>query len=298
MLFPVLVSVIHSYSKGYHTFVVKPNRPFCVTLQHSMLVFALDEVPPSRVNFTVIDPKNRTLPVPMQTFTHILFFDTTIFVSVPKGESFPLHYWLIPTDLCSAISYSAIADHQLTLKLHSPSLPSDFCIFSQSGAASYSATLDYHSDSTKGKIEFWTNSISPARRCRRNSLCQFTSRRPFFMRVINATDAEFEARVHFTALRRSIQSYECGIRPLPIVIRPPIQMPMGVIEISDIACVSMAEDVLSWVVTGIAVVTLISVLLCILHCSGVIDLKFLVRKDRFKELGENPYAAPILQDAE
>jgi hypothetical protein len=293
----VLPVVALCSTKGYHTFAVKHDRPFAVILNENILVVALDEVPPPYVNFTVVDRKNQTTAVPMSTFSHILFFKTTIFVSVVGRRVFSLHYWLIPTTVCSAVSYSAIADHQLTFRLQSDNARSDFCIFSQSGAGSYSAILDYHSEAPRPRVEFWTQSTGPARRCKRGRLCEFRSSRPFFLRVANITDAAFHAAITFWAFRWAVDSSECSMKPIPFLVEPPIQIPMGVMSVAGIQCVSMAEDVLRYTAIVLCVGAVGVAVLCALHWSGYINLRATCgctrEGDRFRDLKENPYAEPL-----
>jgi hypothetical protein len=259
MLLPFLFPwAIRSYPKGYHSFTVKYDRPFAIILKKNMLVLALDEIPSPTVNFTVFDRHNKSALIPMLPLTHLYFFETTFMVTVPKQQSYTLHYWILPTSLCSSISYAAVADHQLSFRLSSESARTDFCLFSQSGASSYTAILDYHSGSPNNRIEFYTKSTGPAKKCKQNSQCEFRSNRPFFMRVVNVTNYEFEATLNFWAFRRSIDSSECLIKPIPILIEPPIQVPMGVISITDIHCVSMAEDLLKYILIAIVVVVVAS----------------------------------------
>jgi hypothetical protein len=117
------------------------------------------------------------------------------------------------------------------------------------------------------------------------------------MRVTNVTKAAFEASVTFWAFRWSVDSYECAIKPLPILIEPPIQMPMGVFSIDGIHCVSMADDVLQFVVVvgGVAIVCVI--ILCAMQLLGYINLRAICglssESARFGELKANPYADPL-----
>jgi hypothetical protein len=68
-----LPALIQCLAKGYHTFTVRYDRQFAVTLSKNMLIFALDEVLPSYVNFTVSNRKNRTTQRLMPTFSNLIF---------------------------------------------------------------------------------------------------------------------------------------------------------------------------------------------------------------------------------
>jgi hypothetical protein len=272
MLLPLLLAGALSYTKGYHTFTVKHDHPFAISLKKNLLVFALNEILSPVVNFTVIDRRNRSIQIPFVTFTHLYFFETTILVTVPSGRICLLHYWLLPTALCSSISYAAIADHQLSFRLSSDSVKSDFCIFTQSGASTYTAIMDYYSASPRSRIEFYTSSVGPDKRCRGNGICEFKATRPFFIRVANVTGSEFDAKFTVWALRRSIESSECMIQAIPIVIEPPILMPLGAMLTSEIKCVSMAEDMLRYIVIALGVVVAGGGVLVLLHRIGYINI--------------------------
>jgi hypothetical protein len=302
MLIALFLGRISSYTKGYHTFTVKHDRPFAIALKKNLLVFALDELPSSSTNFTIVDRHNRSIPISFDTFTHLYFFETTILVTVPPGKACVLHYWLLPTSLCSSISYAAIADHQLSFRIRSDSVKSDFCIFTQSGASTYTAILDYYSAAPRNRIEFYTSSVAPDKRCPRNGICQFKANRPFFIRVVNVTDFQFDASISLWTLRRSIESSECLIQAIPIVIEPPILLPLGLMSTSEIKCVSMAEDMLKYIGVGIAVFAVALVLLVVLHRIGYINVRAIFgctgESDRFNALKESPYADPLPGEAD
>jgi hypothetical protein len=84
---------------------------------------------------------------------------------------------------------------------------------------------------------------------------------------------------------------------MPFLIEPPIQIPMGVISVAGIQCVSMAEDVLKYTVIGLCVGALGVAVLCAMHWSGYINLRAAWgctrERDRFRDLKENPYAEPL-----
>jgi hypothetical protein len=286
-------------ANGYHQFTVAHDHPFTVTLRKSMLVLALDEVPPDAVNFSVVDRRNRTLMVPIAAFSHLILFETSLSITVPARSRlrYLIHFWLIPRHLCSSVSYSGIVDHRVTFQLRSDSVHSDFCLFSQAGASSYSAAIDFQSSLAATRVEFYTNSKSADRVCKRPSLCRFSARRPFFVRVANATNAEFEAVVSLAARRGGVDSHECSVKPIPVLVEPPIQVPMGRLTITDVKCVSQAENTLRTVVFDIAVGLVALALLALLHWSGVINLRVLWKcsgeSERFGALKENPYADPL-----
>jgi hypothetical protein len=302
MLATLLLGHVLSYTKGYHTFTVKHDRPFAIALKKNLLVFALDEPPSRRANFAVVDRHNQSISIPFLAFTHIYFFDTTILVSVPPGTICVLHYWLLPTSLCNSISFAAVADHRLSFRLNANPAKTDFCIFSQSGAASYTAILDYYSASPRNRIEFYTSSVGPDRQCKRNGICKFKANRPFFIRIANITGFEFDASITLWALRRSTELTDCRVQPIPIVIEPPVQIPIGAMLASDITCVSMAEDVLKYIGIGIGVFGVAFVVLVVLHRMEYINVRALFgctkEMERFNALKEHPWADPLPGEAE
>jgi len=293
----LLVSLGSAFSKGYHSFTATYSRPFHIKLSKNILVFALDEAPPAGANFSVIDRKNHSIPVPLDAFTHMQFFETTLFISVARGSEFTLHFWLVPPSLCNGISYSSVADHTLAFDLASRSLKSDFCVFSQSGASSYSALVSFQSGNPGGAIEFYKHPRRPAERCRHNRMCSFSSSHPFFMRATGVAKASFSASVAYSVGRRSIRSAECGIAVMPFVIEPPMQVPMGVLVVSNIRCVAAADVVLKYIVfmTAGAVVALLALLG--LHWSGFINVRAVLgcrgESAHFNALRENPLAREL-----
>jgi fumarate reductase subunit D len=58
---------------------------------------------------------------------------------------------------------------------------------------------------------------------------------------------------------------------MPILIEPAIQIPMGVMSTSDIHCVSMAEDLLRYILMVIVVVVSVFLILIALHRVGSIQ---------------------------
>jgi multisubunit Na+/H+ antiporter MnhC subunit len=74
-------------------------------------------------------------------------------------------------------------------------------------------------------------------------------------------------------------------------------MPLGALSVSDVQCVSMAENTLQNIVIGFAVVSVTLALLVALHRFRVINLRaiFCCSADgqRFDSLKENPYADPL-----
>lgn len=300
MILALLPILGHSFSKGYHTFTVTYDQPFYIKLSKNILVFALDEAPPASVNFTVIDRHNKSLPIPLSSYTHMQFFQTSIFISVPKHQKYTLHFWLIPPNLCHAISYSAIADHTLSFELVNDDLKTDFCIFSQSGSSGYKTLLQYDSTSSNSSIEFYTHPKEPSKHCKKNKLCKFKTNRPFFIRAHNVANAGFKAALQYKTKRKTIDSCECALTPVPFMIEPPIQVPMGVLSVDNIKCVSMAEVVLRYVTYGSIGVVAGVVALYVMHCLGWINLRVILgcaaTKDRFDQLKENPYAQEFKED--
>jgi hypothetical protein len=286
-------------SKGYHAFTVKPDRPFSVSLRQNMLVLTLIDIPTKSFHFTVSDRSNHTHPVLIGQHSHIAFFKTSVFASISKG-SFTLHFWLIPTKLCGSVSYSAVADHQVVFEIWSNILPSDFCIFSQSGVSSHNVHLHYQSDGTNSSAAFYTNGNHPAKSCKPGSVCHFRSGRPFFVRFSNVYEAGFEAKLNVVANRHSIETVDCGFRPIPVLIEPPMQMPLGGLSVSDLHCSSMAEKVLRIVLAaGVAFICAVG-LLVVLHRIKCIDMRALCgcsnEQQHFDSLKDNPYAGQLDQE--
>jgi hypothetical protein len=292
----VLASLSSSLIDGYHSFKVTKKRPFFVTLRDKMLIFALDELPHPEVTFTAMDSKNSTSPIPMASFTHVQFFQTSVYVSITKGRPYVLHYWLLPPTICPSVSYSAMADRSITFKLEQDKLTSDFCLFSQSGASSYSVKFEYESQSLHTRVEFWSSAKRPDRKCK-GEVCQWKSSKPFFMRVINGSDAAFTGVMALSIFRSGIQSTECSLKVIPIVVESNVQIPMGHFSVTDIKCVAMAEYLL--VVVGVSIAAAITAIaiLMLFHTIGFIDLRACFgcrsEEDHFKGLKENPYAHQI-----
>jgi hypothetical protein len=293
-----LFTLTISASKGYHTFTVKPDRPFSVSLSRNMLVLTLVDIPPESLNFTVSDRSNCTHPVPIGQHSHIAFYKTSIFASISKG-SFMLHFWLIPTNLCGSVSYSAVADYQVIFEIRSNLLPSDFCIFSQSGASSHKVDLHYQSDGTNNSAAFYTNGERSAKSCGPGSLCRFSSSRPFFVRFSNVYEAGFDAKLSVVVNRHSIETADCGFRPIPVLIEPPMQMPLGGLLVLDLHCSSMAVAVLRVILAGGLAFICAVALLVVLHRTGCIDMRPLCgctnEQHHFDSLRDNPYAGQLDQ---
>jgi hypothetical protein len=292
----VLLLLVSSLPDGYHSFKVTKNRPFFASLTDKVLIFALDELPHPEVNFTVIDNKNNTSPIPMSSFTHVQFFQTRVHVATTKRHPYMLHYWLLPPAVCPSVSYSALADRSITFKLEQDKLTSDFCLFSQSGASNYSVKFDYASRSLHTRVEFWSSARRPDRKCR-SETCEYKSGKPFFMRVINGSGTAFTGAMALSIFRSGIQSTECSLKVIPIMIESNVQIPMGHLSMTDIKCVAMVEYLL--VVLGVSVAAAITALavLTLLHTIGFIDLRACFgcrgEDDHFKGLKENPYAGQI-----
>jgi hypothetical protein len=284
MLALILPSTLFALPDGYHSFKVNHKRPFYISLTDRVLFFAFDEYPHPDVNFTLIDTKGQAAPIPMTSFTHIQFFQTAVRVSTTRGHPYVLHYWLLPPQLCSSVSHSALADHSISFKLSS-----DFCLFSQSGASSYDTTLDFDSQSAHARAELWTTARRPDRKCRSGG-CRWRSRKPFFVRVVNASDAEFTSAFALSVFRNGVQSLECSLKPLPIMAGPAIQTPMGFLAVTDIKCVSMAVYLLRVIVIAVA-------LLVLLQATGFIDVRTCfgcgAEADDFNTLKTNPYAQEL-----
>jgi hypothetical protein len=285
---------------GYHSFKVTSAKPFCVFLATKTLVFALDETPPPTVNFTVIDNKNKTYPVPMSALTHLQLLETTILVTAEKVSSYVLHYWLLPRTLCSSVSYAMIADRSISFDLTTPKFASDFCIFPNSGAASYSWSVASHTTGRSSSIEFYPGGIDAAKTCTSGS-CSYSSSKPTFVRISASRDQEFSASIAFTTFRNSIAAQECLIKALPLLIEPPVQVPMSSVSMSDIICFSMSETLLIWMAIGLVAVGILLVSLCLLQAFGVINVWGIclcrTESDHFGSLRENPYASELNPDA-
>jgi hypothetical protein len=130
---------------------------FCNYTQKNMLVLALGEIPSRtsilRYLIATTDPHG------FQCFhSRIYTFSKQLSWSLSRRNN-PMLY--------------IIADHQLLFRLSSESAPTDFCIFSQSGASSYTAILDSHSGSPNNRIEFCASSTGRAKKCKLNSLSEF-----------------------------------------------------------------------------------------------------------------------------
>jgi hypothetical protein len=167
--------------QGYHALTVKSNHSVSFTLANHLLVLTLHSPPPDSLVLAVIDHKNVSQRVDIAHHTHVAFFETTLAISAARRD-FRLSYWLLPANVCGSVSYWAVADHQLHFEVRSQSLRSDFCIFSQSGARTLRAALDYQSDATGSRVEFFSDPDEPARRCRPGMVCSHSSDRPVCQR--------------------------------------------------------------------------------------------------------------------
>jgi hypothetical protein len=300
MLILTFIQAVFTVKDGYHSFRISESKPFSVSLSTKMIIFALDEPPPPSINFSVVDRRNRTSPIPISTITHLQLFETTIHVTAPPKITYVLHYWIFPRSLCSSVSYAAIADRSISFELSSPRLTSNFCIFPQSGSRSYTWSIDYQSAAPSAAIEFYSNTRQISQVCKGHS-CSHTSSSPVFVRVVNATDYEFRAAVAFTTFRTGISSYECSIKTTPLLIQLPVQIPSDLVSVTDIKCTSMAETILIWLVIGIVIVGIVTVLVLVLQLYGVINIRSMfglsVESEHFTTLRENPYASELDPEA-
>jgi hypothetical protein len=295
-LFTVVISL-----NDYHIFTVKPDRPFSMTLDRSILVLAISK-PSEDLQLTIVNHLNQTQIIPMTYWSHLMFTETSIAISLknPAAMAIQIHCWLLPNHFCDAVSYSVIVDHRISFQLLSDSAASNFCLFAHSGKANrYSTFLDFHSTVAQAGVEFYTNSIVPDYTCQLNSICTFASERPFITRFANVTKANLAAAITLSADRESIDPYECGVKRIPFIVEPPVHTPMSEVSISDTKCVSMAENTLKNIGIGVTVVVAVLVLLTWMHLWGVIDLKAMMLGSRetvrFLLLKENPYAQPLFE---
>jgi hypothetical protein len=261
--------------KRYHAFTVTPDRPFSIRLQKSMLVLTLAHPPPDSVVLTVSDRANRTHALPLGQHSHIAFFKTSVFATISSG-SFTLEFWLIPASLCGSVSYSATADYRLLFEVRSNYLPADFCIFSQSSVA-HRVYLTYRSDGTNNTAAFYAATDARPQICHASELCRFESNRAFFLRFSDVYEAGFEATISIVANRRTIEAAECGFRPVPVLIEPPMQLPLGDFSVPRVQCTSAAGDVLRVAVAGILATAASLALLAVLHLAGCIDVRAICR---------------------
>jgi hypothetical protein len=278
---------------------MKPNHSLSFTLTKHLFVLTLDAPPPDSLVLAVIDGKNISQRIDIAQHTHVAFFETTLSISISRRD-FRLHYWLLPANVCGSVSYWAVADHVLHFEVRSQSLRSDFCIFSQSNARTLRAALDYQSDATSSRVEFFSDPDEPVRRCRPGMICSHSSDRPFFIRFANVSDAGFDAKLNIIAFRRSLETVRCGIGPIPFVIEPPVIVPVGGLSVLERQCISMAEDTIKLVLFVCAVVAVGLTLLIVLHRIGCIDVPAVCgcsrEQQRFDSLRENLYATQIAQE--
>lgn len=286
------------FSKGYHSVTVTYSKPLHIKLSNNMLVFVLREAPPAGVTFSVIDAKNKTHPVSVGTYTHIQFLHTTVFVSAALGTKVKLNFWLVPPDLCNTMSYSAVADSTLAFDISGQKVDSEVCIFSQTGAFSYSSLVKFTNGNPGASVDFYTNPKHPQRRCMaQDAMCHFKSTKPFFARVTGTGPAALQASFVFGASKKSTGIIDCEVAPLPTVIEPRIQVSIGEFIIANIACVSAVETALNYLAVFVISVIGGIVFLVILHAMGVINLFSVLRcgrdGSRFLKLRENPFVKPI-----
>jgi hypothetical protein len=187
-------------------------------------------------------------------------------------------------------------DHSISFRLSSDKLASDFCLFSQSGASSYKVKLDFESNALHARAELWTTALRPDKKCQSVG-CNWRSRRPFFVRVVNASGAEFASAFTLSVFRSGFQSLECSLKPLPIMVDPTVQIPMGFLAMTDITCVSMAVYLLRVIGFSVASIIVAGALLAVLQAVGFIDIRTCFgcggEADRFNALKENPYAQEL-----
>lgn len=300
MILFLLTSFHSAFSKGYHSFTVTHDKPFHIRLSKNNLYFVFDEPPPPEIKFIVIDSSNKTHHVSMNSLTHVMFFDTIVYVSSPKNVIFTLNFWLIPNHLCSGVSHSIIADYAISMNVSSPKVPSDFCIFSQSKSSSFSSELVYKSDAMNPHVEFYKFPDEPSVKCKNKKICVFSSPTPFFIRISKVSGFKFSSSLLYKVNRHNFDSFECSFKAVPFMVDGLLQMQAGNLDVNNIKCLSAAEEMLSTVtliasgiIVGIMVITL-------LHCAGIINLKTLLgctnEDKRFKDLKKNPYASTIQQD--
>ena len=301
---------ISSFSRGYHTYVVTHKKPFHIKLSSSILVFVLDDIPPSHINFTSINKiNNRATSIPVESLSQMQFFDTTLFVSVPKKVSYPLHFWLVPLDLCPGISYAVTSDFAISYSLESKRAKSDFCLFPQASASSYSFEIGGKVGPQNSRVEFYQspNTIKPAKKCTGvtdKKTCSYSSSTPFFVKFHNIAGSSVDMKMIYKAKGVTSKSHECSIKAIPYAVGGVLpQFASGDLRASEINCYSTAEETLTYIKYGSAVILFALVVIVVLHVAGFINIRVICSgsssEDRFNKLKENPYANEIVlqQDA-
>lgn len=300
MLFFYLPCFLFAFSKGYHTFTVTRKTPFNIRLSKNALFFIFDEPPSSAIQFVTIDSANNSHQIPMNSLSHVMIFDTVLFVSTTKNVQYTLHYWLVPNNLCSGVSHSITADRLLSFEMKSAKIPSDFCVFSQSSSSSYSTDLIYLTDSNKEQISFYTYPTKPDLTCQKGKKCSFSSSSPFFIRFSDIAGHKFASSLVYKVRRNTLESFDCGFKAIPFMVDSNLQMQAGNLDVQNTRCLSSAEDALSNITLIAAGAIVAAMIILLLHCSGIINLKAIMgcqkEKERFNKLKENPYASQLQKE--
>lgn len=301
----LFATFISSFSRGYHTYVVTHKKPFHIKLSSSILVFVLDDVPPSHINFTSINNiNNRATSIPVESLSQMQFFDTTLFVSVPKKVSYPLHFWLVPLNLCPGISYAVTSDFAVSYSLSTKKAKSDFCIFPQASASSYSYEIQGDLGSSNPKIEFYKspNTVKPAKKCSEVSdkkTCSYSSSTPSFVKVKNVAGSSIDLKMIYKVKRASSTVHDCSVKAIPFAVGGVLpQFASGDLRVDGISCYSAAEETLTYVKIGSVVIIITIVVIVVLQIAGFINIKIVCcggtsSDDRFNQLKQNPYANEI-----
>lgn len=297
----LFASFISSFSRGYHTYIVTHKKPFHIRLSTSILVFVLDDIPPSHINFTSINNiNNRATSIPVDSLSQMQFFDTTLFVSVPKNVKYPLHFWLVPVDLCPGISYSVTSDFAISYSLSTKKAKSDFCLFPQASASSYSFEIGGKVGASNSRVEFYEspNTLKPIKKCTDVSdskKCSYSSSTPYFVKFYNIAGSPVDLKMIYKAKGVTTNSHECSIKAIPYAVGGVLpQFASGDLRASEISCYSAAEETLTYVKIGSVVIVIAIIVVAILQIAGYINIKIICcgtsSDDRFNQLKQNPYA--------
>ncbi|OHS99134.1 hypothetical protein TRFO_34486 [Tritrichomonas foetus] len=298
-MFFFLLSPVFSFTKGFHSFTVTHKKPFHIRLTKNLLVFVLEKEPPKNINFTSINKHNKSVKIPAEILPNMQFFDTAIYVSVPKKVKYRLHFWIVPTNLCSGISYSVTSDFAISYELHTAKSPADICIFGQGGASSYSTEIDAKFTSKNSRVNFYRNVNKPSRKCKPNHPCSYSSSKPFFIRVSNITGSEVTMKMIYKIKKSGSKPNDCAFRPIPYLIDGTHHTPVTNMKVKDIVCFSASEEWRSLLTIGVAVSIIVILIFAALQGFGCINFFSLFTggsEDRFKALKANPFAGELAQE--
>ena len=234
----------------------------------------------NETNLTYINYKNVVSAVPNFGDNNLQVFNGKLQIFQNTSSTKHLTFWYLPQAYCTDISYDFSTSFSLKTSFFFKKGFNSFCLFPPLRIKKHEIKIKIYSDNEESSIEFYGSKNERIKSCSGDSLCTFSSKKPFYVRILKTNSYPLSVALLYHPKLDStyslFHSKYCGMRAIPYFLGGKLQIPDSKIQnTSKEVCVSLGTHYKNIFLLSCLTLFIAALTIAFLHYSDVIDISYL-----------------------